>query len=88
MLDPVFDALGMEEVLLMTIKSSDKLFVLKVLPANNALFLTMIKASAELKLAHASEHRYLVIKVLESIDIHEQVVLDDIFEDKQPINDD
>ena len=48
--DPVLDAFRMEEMLVMAIQPSDKLFVFEVLPADDALFFAVIEASSELEL--------------------------------------
>ena len=54
--DPVLDAFRMEEMLVMAIQPSDKLFVFEVLPADYALFFAVIEASSELELRNRPQH--------------------------------
>ena len=54
--DPVADALGVEEVLLVAVEAGDVLPLLKVLPTDDAFLLPMIEASPELKLADRPEN--------------------------------
>jgi len=71
LLDPVLDALCVEEVLLVAVEASDVLFVLEVLPANDAFFFTMEEPSPKLEFAYTSKYRNLMVEVLKPIYIHE-----------------
>lgn len=85
MLDPVLYAFGVEKMLFMAVESRDKLLILEVRPANNALLLSMVEASAVLELVDGPEDEDLVVVVLEPVDIDEHVVLNDLFEDHDAI---
>jgi len=78
----------MEEMLLMAVQSSNVLFVFEVLPADDTFFLTMIKACSKPILAHCSKHIDLMIKVFKSVNVLEDVLLNDILEHKKTLDND
>jgi hypothetical protein len=77
-----------EEMLLVAIKTSDILLILEVFPADDALLFTMEESSSELVLIDRLEHPDLVVVVVESVDIHEHVVLDQILKHHNPVEND
>lgn len=87
LLNPVFDAFRMEEVLSMAVQASDVLLLLEILPTDDAFFFTVVEASSEFEFADAAEHRNLVVVVLESVDIKEKVMMYDFLKYQQAIDD-
>lgn len=74
-------------MLLMTVETSDELFVLEVLPTDDALLLSLVESSLVPEFVHCFKHEHLVVVVFELVYIDEHIVLDYLFPDHYSFED-